>query len=116
MQVENKDTLLELNNMKSSYGRLKRQLEEFKKMNHQLMEKLTQSNKKQGSTTTKTHEMKIRLEQAMKLAMNSKRELSHLQEKLGSKTKEEIKLKNQLKLLLDEVKKLKKSGGSSSAA
>ena len=100
MQVENKDTVLELNNMKSDNGRLKRQLEEFKKINKQLMEKLTQSNKKQGSSITKTTEMKNRLEQAMVLAMNSKKEVTSLQSKLTDKTKEEIKLKNQLKLLL----------------
>lgn len=116
MQVENKDTLLELNNMKSDHDRLKRHLEEFKKINKQLMEKLTQSNKKQGTSITKTTEMKNRLEQAMVLSMNSKKEVTNLQGKLTDKVKEEIKLKNQLKLLLVEVKKLKKSGGSSSAA
>jgi hypothetical protein len=87
----------ELTVLQSTIERQQKQMEEFKKANAQLVEKVEKAKKeKYTEKDTSTEELKKRLEGAMKLVTTSKKENERLLLKVEELQREEIRLKMEL--------------------
>ena len=102
---------LELKTLQSKYDRLLKQTDEFKRANRDLADKATE---KVGAVSSE--EMKKRLDAAMRMATNTRRDADLLQLRVEELQREEQRLKSELERALGEVKAAKAKGNPPKAA
>jgi len=89
----------ELTAVQARLERSQRQLDEFKKTNKNLVEKLSDSEKRKIPEQRKMVELKTKLQEAVKLATRHKAESDELKEATSALEKEKAELLNEIKLL-----------------
>ncbi len=97
--------------MKTKADRLQRQVDEFKRTNHELAEKLAEAtNAKKNAAVSNADEMKKRLEAAVKMSTVAQKEADQLALRVEELQREEARLKKELERANTELKFLKGGG------
>ncbi len=112
MNSKGKQSAAELSALQIKFDRVQRQLEEFKKANQQLSEKVTESQKSKDSSGGGgggTSELKARLEASMKMLTLSKKQNEQLKGQVDQTKREELRLKGELNRLTTELNTVKSS-------
>jgi len=97
----------EFTQIKGKLGQAQKQVEEFKKANVMLMEKLEASKRDRGANTASSEDMRKKLEMAVKSATDAKKEAERSAARTDALQKEERRLKSEISKLMDENKKLR---------
>jgi len=86
--------------LKTKFDRSQKQIDEYKKMNQQLLDKLNEAGSKKGgaSSSLAVEEMKKKMENAIKLAQEQKSETETLKIKVEELEAESLRLKRELEV------------------
>lgn len=97
-------SIVEYSSLKENYDRLQHQVEEFKKANKQLMDRLSETKKERANLRLENQdETRSKLEAAMKMAIHHKKEAEMMKNRVLLLQKQEFLLKKEVQRLQLEL-------------